>query len=171
MGVHYLQRRGQSRVRDGGNGAAGAVASAPSTPGLCGRREGARASGRRAAGGRGSLGQQKGWGGPEKVALPRPGPGGPRTAPARTAGPARPHLAAGALATHLAERGAATAPAGSPEKSCRGRRERARRPLGSFFAAAEARAGLSALPGSRVLRDSPPGLKPPRGAETVGRAD
>lgn len=51
MGVHYLQRRGQSRVRDGGNGAAGVVASAQSAPGLCGRREGARASGRRVGAG------------------------------------------------------------------------------------------------------------------------
>lgn len=96
--------------------------------------------------------------GPEKVGLPRRGTGGSRMASPRPAG----------SATHRARRGAARAPEGSPEKSSRGRGERARRPPGSSV---EARARLSALSGQPGPPRPAPGRCPPGRAGTVGRAD
>lgn len=74
-------------------------------------------------------------------------------------------------ATHLAERGAATAPAGSPEKSCRGRRERARRPLGSSSRPRRLVPGsrrsreAGSAPTRRRVADRPAG-RTPSGAQT-----
>lgn len=87
----------------------------------------------------------------------------------RAAGPAWPLGEGRAPATHRAETGAAKAPDGSPEKSSRGRRERARRPPSS--SSPQPRRG----PGPRcsgvhwVLPDPPPGSSPLDGAGTLGR--
>lgn len=102
----------------------------------------------RAAGkGRGRRGQHSGWGGPRSCAPPT-WHRRPRSAPRGPATGGR------ALPTHLAARGAAAAPARSPEKSCRGRRERARRPLGS------SPRRRRRVPGARRSREA--GSSPPR---------
>lgn len=169
MGVHYLKKRGQSPVRDRGNPVAG-VATSDQRTGLCGRRGRGAGGGAAAAGGRVSLGQQNGRGGPEKVALPRPGTGGSLAASAGTAGPAWPRWPGGLCYSPCRE-SSSNGASGEPREVMPGPPGARPPPARLFFAAAEARAGLSALPGSRVRPDSPPGRRPPRGADTVGRAD
>lgn len=68
MGVHDLKKRGQSPVPDRGDLVAG-VATSDQRTGLCGRRRRGRGAGggAAAAGGRVSLGQQNGRGGPRKL--------------------------------------------------------------------------------------------------------
>lgn len=87
---------------------------------------------------------------PGKVGFAGPGTGHPGPA-----GPARPHREQRAQATHRAERGAAEAPEECPEKSFRGRGERAQRPPGSSSRRRRRGPGSRRSWGSRVRPAGP----------------